>query len=79
MECGGEIPQTEDMFNLHIYTQSDQHNKKFVAAWSHAQPAKGFVWHSLDFRSNKSTESYLLTSHTCLDNLEFDIFDAGGL
>jgi len=32
---------------------------------------------SLGFRCSKSI-SYILTTSPCFDNLEFDIFDAGG-
>jgi len=39
-------------------------------------PVDGFVRPSLDFRCSKI--SYILTTYPYFDNLECDIFDAGG-
>jgi len=39
-------------------------------------PVEGFVRPSLGFRCSKSIP--ILTTCPCFDNLEFDIFDAGG-
>jgi len=56
------------------------HELVFIAAMSNPRPAcgpdEGFVQLSLGFRCSKA--SYILTTCPYFDNLEFDIFVAGG-